>query len=214
MNWLKAVRGDRDLHWARPMAFLVFSCILALGVVGCGPQVFIIQQYDGPVRDSETIAILRINGGDSTRVVTLDGELADARIAEDTRLHIEMLPGRHAVRVADIAAPEAGSFRVAFDAQAGRVYRAVVASAAAKVFEVDRGSDAMLRDVTAKLAEPPPPALSDPTGIPRGLAPVIAPEPAPRPTETAPAPSATPSAAPPEGTPPAPVIDPTTPPQP
>jgi hypothetical protein len=188
----------------------VFSCILASSVVGCGPQVFIVQQYDGPVRDSETIAILRINGGDSTRVVTLDGELADARIAEDTRLHIEMLPGRHAVRVADIAAPEAGSFRVAFDAQAGRVYRAVVASAAARVFEVDRGSDAVLRDVSAKLAEPPPPAASDPTGIPRGLAPVIAPEPAPAPTETAPAPSA----APPEGAPPAPVIDPTTPPQP
>jgi hypothetical protein len=193
---------------------VVFPCILALSVVGCGPQVFIIQQYDGPVRDSETIAILRINGGDSTRVVTLDGEFADARIAEDARLHIEMLPGRHAVRVADIAAPEAGSFRVAFDAQAGRVYRAVVASAAAKVFEVDRGSDAMLRDVTAKLAEPPAPAPSDPTGIPRGLAPVIAPEPAPAPTEPAPAPSATPPAAPPEGTPPAPVIDPTTPPQP
>ena len=66
--------------------------------------------------------------------------------------------------------------------------------------------DEMLRDVTTKLAEPPPPAPSDPTGIPRGLAPVIAPEPAPAPSETAPAP--------PEGTPPAPVIDPTTPPQP
>jgi hypothetical protein len=210
MNWLKTARGDRVLLWARRNALLVFPCILASSVTACGPQVFIIQQYDGPVRDSETIAILRINGGDSTRVVTLDGELADARIAEDTRLHIEMLPGRHAVRVADIAAPEAGSFRVAFDAQAGRVYRAVVASAAAKVFEVDRGSDAMLRDVTAKLAEPPQPPASDPTGIPRGLAPVIAPEPVPGTTETAPAPSA----APPAGTPPAPVIDPTTPPQP
>src|SRR5689334_2142660 len=185
MNWLSAARCDRVLLWARRNAWVVFSCILALGAVGCGPQVFIIQQYDGPVRESETIAILRINGGDSTRVVTLDGELADARIAEDTRLHIEMLPGRHAVRVADMASPEAGSFRVAFDAQAGRVYRAVVASAAAKVFEVDRGSDAMLRDVTAKLAEPPPPPPSDPTGIPRGLAPVIAPEPSPAATESA-----------------------------
>lgn len=184
--------------------------MLALGVTACGPQVFIVQQYDGPVRDSETIAILRINGADSTRVVTLDGELADPRIAEDARLHIEMLPGRHALRVADIAAPGAGSFRVAFDAQAGRVYRAVVLATAAKVFEVDRGSDEMLRDVTEKLAEPPPHAPADPATIPRGLAPVIAPEPAPAPPETAPAPSAVP----PDSSPPAPVIDPTTPPQP
>jgi hypothetical protein len=205
-----AAWGDRDLTWARPLTLVVFSCVLALGVVGCGPQVFIIQQYDGPVRDSETIAILRINGADSTRVVTLDGELADPRIAEDARLHIEILPGRHALRVADIAAPGAASFRVAFDAQAGRVYRAVVEPNEAKVFEVDRGSDQMLRDVTEKLVEPPPAPPADPSAIPRGLAPVIAPEPAPAPAETTPAPPAVPSGS----APPVPVIDPTTPPQP
>jgi hypothetical protein len=199
---------------ARPLAVALLSSLLALGVAGCGPQVFIVQQYDGPVRDSETIAILRINGADSTRVVTLDGELADPRIAEDARLHIEMLPGRHALRLADMASPEAGSFRVAFDAQAGRVYRAVVAPTAARVFEVDRGSDALLRDVTAQLKEPAPPP-ADATGIPRGLAPVLAPEPPP--AEAAPTPPAAPSGSPvppSESAPPAPAIDPTTPPQP
>lgn len=195
---------------ARPLAVVLLSSLLALSAVGCGPQVFIVQQYDGPVRDSETIAILRINGADSTRVVTLDGELADPRIAEDTRLHIEMLPGRHALRVADTTSTEAGSFRVAFDAQAGRVYRAVVAPAAARVFEVDRGSDALLRDVTAQLREPAPPP-ADTTGIPRGLAPVIAPQPPP--AEAAPPPPAPDTSAPPESTS-APAIDPTTPPQP
>jgi hypothetical protein len=201
---------------ARPLAVVLLSSLLTLSAVGCGPQVFIVQQYDGPVRDSETIAILRINGADSTRVVTLDGELADPRIAEDTRLHIEMLPGRHALRLADTSSPEAGSFRVAFDAQAGRVYRAVVAPAAARVFEVDRGSDALLRDVTAQLKEPAP-APADTTGIPRGLAPVIAPEPPPAEAAPAPAPTAVPSespAPPAESAPPAPGVDPTTPPQP
>lgn len=205
---------------ARPLAVVLLSSLLALSAVGCGPQVFIVQQYDGPVRDSETIAILRINGADSTRVVTLDGELADPRIAGDTRLHIEMLPGRHALRVADTTSTEAGSFRVAFDAQAGRVYRAVVAPAAARVFEVDRGSDALLRDVTAQLREPAPPP-ADTSGIPRGLAPVIAPEPPPAEAAPAPAPAPAPTAvpsespaAPSESAPPAPAIDPTTPPQP
>ena len=197
----------------RRRAAVFFSSLLALSVAGCGPQVFVIQQYDGPVRDSETIAILRINGADSTRVVTLDGEFADPRIAEDARLHIEMLPGRHALQLADTAAPEAGFFRVAFDAQAGRVYRAVVARPAAKVVEVDRGSDQVLRDVTAQLAQPPP-IPDNTTGIPRGLAPVIPPEFAPAPVDPAAAPSeaAPPPAVPPEVTPPP--VDPTTPPQP
>jgi hypothetical protein len=182
---------------ARSLTVALLSCLAAVCVAGCGPQVFIIQQYAGPVRDSETIAILRINGADSTRVLTLDGELADPRIAEDTRLHIEMLPGRHSVRVA-------GGHAIAFDAEAGRVYRAVLEGDGAKVLEVDRGSDQPLRDATARPAERPALSPADAVALPRGLAPVLAPEPA-----------GAPSAAPPEPeTPPAPVIDPTTPPQP
>lgn len=185
----------------------------ALALTACGPQTYIIQQYDGPVRDRERIAILRINGADPIRVLTLDGELADARLDEEARLHIEVLPGRHVVRVGDAERPEAGSLALAFQADAGRVYRAalypprsgVPASAYGpsqlRVFEVDRSSDALLRDVTAP-ASVEPAFRGAPSSAPTGSVP-SPPPPAPTPTPTPP-PSPSPAPAPPPPVPPAP----------
>jgi hypothetical protein len=53
-----------------------------------------------------------------------------------------MLPARHTLTARNADGPAAP---LAFGAEAGRVYRVV---ADLRVFEVDRGSDAPLRDVT------------------------------------------------------------------
>ena len=193
---------------------------LALSLTACGPQTFIIQQYDGPVRDTETIAILRINGSDSVRVLSLDGEYADPRMEQDTRLHIELLPGRHTLRVASALHPHVGSRSLSFLAEAGRVYRVVLDQSMsmpssaplgvdAQVFEVDRGSDGLLRAVTAEVRpgpgdllrtkpERPAPAPS----LPPEPAPILAPPPPDPTSPTLPSPSTTlPPAPPPTATP-------------
>ena len=167
-----------------------FALVLALfTLAACGPQTFVIQSYDGPVRERETIAILRINSSDQVRVVTVDGEYADPKLADDTRLHIELLPGKH--EVAAQAEPSASSAeaapllrRLSFQAEAGRVYRVAFVrggpepiaapSGEPRVFEVDRGSDGPLRDVTLARPERPEPKPL-PVLVP---APVLAPEPA------------------------------------
>jgi hypothetical protein len=84
---------------ARSLFAIATALALGLLLAACGPQTYIIQQYDGPVREVESIAILRINGSDPVRVLSLDGDYADPRLEDDTRLHIELLPGRHTVRV-------------------------------------------------------------------------------------------------------------------
>jgi len=148
----------RSLH---AIAFALGSLLAA-----CGPQTYIIQQYDGPVREVEAIAILRINGSDPVRVLSLDGDYADPQLEEDTRLHIELLPGRHTVRVISSKNPGAGSQSLSFQAEAGRVYRAMsdpsfgafaplsVGPLAVDVFEVERGSDRPVRIVTLPLLAP------------------------------------------------------------
>ena len=135
--------------------------LLALAVlVGCVGPTFVVQQYAGPVRPRETIATFRVNGGDSVRLITLDEEDVRAPLESDSRLHIELLPGRHKIGVAngpnDLVAP------VAFVAEAGKVYRAVFAGNEPHVFEVDRAGDAPGRDVTATPAVTAPAAVTLP----------------------------------------------------
>lgn len=128
--------------------------LLLVGVVACAGPTYVVQQYDGPVRPAESIAILRVNGKDPIRLESLDGEPVGTRVAEDSRLHVEMLPGRHQLRVRDLARQGAAPGRAAFMAEAGRVYRPVASAprdeitTSLQVFEVDADSDAPLRDVT------------------------------------------------------------------
>ncbi|HLV66029.1 MAG TPA: YihY/virulence factor BrkB family protein, partial [Polyangiaceae bacterium] len=176
-----------------PFLGLFVLAALALPAQACGGPTFVVQQYDGPVRPVETISILRMNGDDPAHVVTLDGEPTDVRVDDDARLHIEVLPGRHTLAVWSSEFPERRPEPVAFMAEPGRVYRAVMVSfradPVARVYEVSRGSDDPVRDVTLPTAPP----VSTPVRR--------APAPAPQP--------ALPSAAfpePPEAPPPAPTV--------
>jgi hypothetical protein len=135
---------------------MVATCAIgAAGTLGaCMGPTFVVQQYGGPVRPRETIATLRVNGSDPVRLITLDDEDVRSPLDSDSRLHIELLPGRHKIGVAsgadDVVAP------VAFVAEAGKVYRATYVGKDARVFEVDRGSDSPGRDVTAGSPVPAP----------------------------------------------------------
>lgn len=122
---------------------------LAAGLPACaaGPT-FVVQSYAGPVRQKDTIATLRVNGRDNVRLATLDREDIGAPIESDSRLHIELLPGRHALTVQTTDAPALASDPIGFEAQPGRVYRVAMISGAPRVFEVDRGADTQVRDVT------------------------------------------------------------------
>jgi len=160
-----------------------FSLTLALLLVplaaqGCGGPTFIIQQYAGPARPAGTISVVRFNGKDGLMWDSLDGEAAEVRVPEDSRLHVEVLPGTHRLGVLN---PQAPSVRhvVSFFAEPGRVYRPVFTQpgGAPRIFEVDASSDALLRDVTlvpgagsgaspasapARTIEPPPPLTLKP----------------------------------------------------
>jgi hypothetical protein len=111
-----------------------------------GPT-FVVQQYPGAVRPKETIATLRVNGSDTVRLMTLDDEDVAAPIVSDGRLHIELLPGRHAITVRNAAAPQEPATPLVFEAEAGKVYRIAFAPVA-RIFEVDRGGDTVGRDVS------------------------------------------------------------------
>lgn len=128
---------------------LLGAC-LAVALSGCGGPTFIVQQYSGPVRSPESIAVLRVNGDAGIVLVSLDGEPIRTRVADDARLHVEMLPGRHQLAIADLADAARPLGRAAFIAAAGKTYRPLFPSrgGGARVFEVDSGSDAPLRDVT------------------------------------------------------------------
>jgi hypothetical protein len=88
------------------------------------------------------VATLRVDGNDTVHVLTLDGDNVAAPVASDARLHFEMLPTRHTVIAQNADGPAAP---LAFEAEAGKIYRIV---GDLRVFEVDRGSDTPLRDVT------------------------------------------------------------------
>ena len=118
----------------------------AVMLVGCPGPTFVVQQYGGPVRAQDTIATLRINGSDPVRLVTLDGEDVRVPLESDTRLHIELLPGRHRLGVA--SGPTDAASEVVLVAEPGKVYRVSFVSAAPHVIEVNRSSDEPGADVT------------------------------------------------------------------
>jgi hypothetical protein len=138
---------------------LLFAFTAALALVACPGPTFIVQQYAGAQRPSEAIGVLRVNGADSVRLLSLDDEDVAAPVVSDGRLHIEILPGRHTVSAVDLKASGVRSPPLAFQAEAGRVYRVafVPPDHTARVFEVERGSDAVVRDVTLATEEPPRP---------------------------------------------------------
>lgn len=143
----------------------------ACSLIACGRATFVVQQYTGPVRPTESIAVLRVNGDQPVRVLELDQTNVSAPLERDTRLHVEMLPGRHSVLVA--ANEERRAARVAFDAKPGRVYRVTIDGDVrdAHVLEVDRSSDAVVGDATfveppPAPAPPPPPAPAPPAEPP------------------------------------------------
>jgi len=144
----------------------------ALVLASCPGPTFVVQQYNGPPRAREEIAILRVNGNDTVRLVYLDNEDVAVPIESDSRLHIEVLPGRHSVGARG-QAHQALVETLVFDAQADHVYR-IANGQTLRVFEVDRGSDAMIRDVTidpeplprAPPPAPPPPPVVEDAGTP------------------------------------------------
>jgi hypothetical protein len=151
-------------------AFVLLSLVLPLGSQACGGPTFIVQQYAGPVRPAGTIAVVRFNGRERLIWDSLDGEAAQVQVPEDSRLHVEMLPGTHRVGVRDPSAPEPAHV-ASFFAEPGKVYRPVFAPGAGsvlRVYEVDASSDALLRDVTlaptagSGATHPAPPRTSRP----------------------------------------------------
>lgn len=132
----------------RPIPRSVGRLALALAFTGCMGPTFVVQQYAGPRREPYTLAVLRVNGGDSVRLLQLDGEDMRAPIASDGRLHVELLPGRHALSAFDEKEPNKRFLPATFEGEAGRVYRVVLAGDNARVVEVDPSSDAQGRDVT------------------------------------------------------------------
>ena len=125
--------------------------LLAVLAAGCAGPTYIVQQYDGPVRSAETIAVIRINGSEPVGLDSLDGESVGVRATKDSRIHVEVLPGRHAMRVRDLSQPGGFPSRASFLARAGKVYRPVFSQGRARIYEVDADSDATLQDVTEPL---------------------------------------------------------------
>ena len=149
----------RAALWRFAMAVVL---VAVAPLAGCMGPTFVVQQYAGAVRPRETIATLRVNGSEPVRLVTLDEEDVRAPLESDSRLHIELLPGRHKIGV--VNGPNDLVAAVSFVAEAGKVYRASYVGSEPHVFEVDRGGDAPGRDVTAPLA--PPPVTREPTPEP------------------------------------------------
>lgn len=153
---------------------LVFRFVL-LGALAwsasCGTPTFVVQQYAGPARAGETIAILRVDGAGKVQLLSLDGEATDARVTPDARLHIEILPGNHRLWVASLAA-EGAAQPLSFVARAGRFYRVEFVAGAPRIYEVDESSNALKADVTAAETAPAEAPAPEPPRV-TAKAPVI-----------------------------------------
>ena len=164
-----------------------FSFVL-LGLCGvllyaCSGPTYVAQQYDGDPRPREEIAVVRVNAKDPVLLDSLDGEAIAVRLPEDSRLHVEVLPGPHRVGVANALDPNAPADLVFFVAEPNKVYRPVLLAdpppVSARIYEVDRDSDALVRDVTAAPQSPPPVEVPPPPPTPPAPPPVAPEEPAP-----------------------------------
>jgi hypothetical protein len=167
-------------------AVLIAILVTALSVcVACVGPTFIVQQYNGPPRPRESIAILRVNGADSVRLLFLDEEDVAAPVASDSRLHIEVLPGKHSLTARNGDDRSAPTGSLAFEAEPGKVYRIVFSGETAHLYEVDRESDKPTREVSPP-APPTPAPSAPPLAAPRAEPPVT-----PPPAESAPSPPPT-----------------------
>jgi len=110
-------------------SFFAFGLALLLALSsGCGQVTYIVQQYDGPVRDRDEVSILRLKPGDPAQIVSMDGDALGRQVLDsDTRLHIEMLPGKHQLEVENPKAASPSTQRVQFIAEPGRTYCVVLA---------------------------------------------------------------------------------------
>ena len=112
------------------LARAAFALLSAGLLLGCPGPTLVVQQYAGPVQPREAVAILRLNGSDAVRLQTLDDDDVAVPIAPDSRLHIEMLPGRHRVTAWRAGDRYGRALVLPFDAEAGRVYRVVLGAVA------------------------------------------------------------------------------------
>lgn len=171
--------GDAPWMWTRGTSRGSFArALVAIGAIGalaggaltgCPGPTFVVQQYAGPVRSPDTVATLRFNGNDAVRLATLDDEDLRSPLDVDSRLHIELLPGRHRVGVMNANTPNDPVEAASFDAEPGKVYRVTLIASAAHVFEVNRSSDARGRDVTyvpSPAQTPTPAPTATPTPAP------------------------------------------------
>ena len=102
--------------------------MLLLAASGCGQVTYILQQYDGPARARGEVSILRLQADDTAQVLVMDGEaLGNQALDSDVRLHIEMLPGKHTLRVRNPKAAGLDTQDVVFLAEAGRLYHVELA---------------------------------------------------------------------------------------
>jgi hypothetical protein len=168
--------------------------LFAASFAGCAGLTFVVQQYDGPPRPKESIAVIRANGGTGPELVSVDGEPMRVALEKGNRLHVEVLPGTHEAEVAALGTGVGRAIAVRFVAEPGKVYRFELRALEtattrlpepeweALAYEVDRSSDARLQlaarppervlppDPTHKTAPPPPPdrppldAGADPPG--------------------------------------------------
>ena len=149
----------------RPSTSFFFGLALLLALSsGCGQVTYIVQQYDGPVRDRDEVSILRLKPGDPAQIVSMDGDALGRQVLDsDTRLHIEMLPGKHQLEVENPKALSASTQRVQFIAEPGRTYCVVLADRAwhaqkpqvarpntwsPLVYELQGSSDDLAREVS------------------------------------------------------------------
>lgn len=162
----------------KPLSGLCILLAMA-SLPACGGPTYVVEAYSGPRRSATDVAILRFGGSDEARLVVVDGERADVNIAEDARLHVEVLPGEHRLGVISRSDPHGPLQRLLFVAQAGRVYRVIYERGTAKVYEVNGESDAPLREVTRPEPPEPGPLVRPPPPPPEALAPEPEPEPSP-----------------------------------
>jgi hypothetical protein len=151
----------------------------AASIASCTGMTFVVQQYEGPPRPKETVAVIRTSGGIGPELVSVDGEPLQVMLENGNRLHVEVLPGTHEV---ELAAPEMGGLNRAipahFIAEPGKVYRFELRSLEtattepsepaweAFAYEVDRKSDALLRIAPRPPGRAPPLAPAHETALP------------------------------------------------
>ena len=141
------------------------ACVLVGLCASCGQVTFVVQAYPGPARSAEEVSVVRINREAPVRIVSVDGDpLGAQQLESGTRLHVEVLPGKHELSVENQKVPIEKTKTVEFVAEAGRVYRVLSADrewhvhsapregAAATwsplVYEVDAQGDRLLREVS------------------------------------------------------------------